>query len=274
MKIVNLMEDTPGSKGCLYEHGLSFYIETPKHKILLDTGTTAKTLGNADKLGIDITLTDTIVLSHGHYDHTGGVLAVVERNPDVCIYMQKSAGLDYYHLKDEEQRYIGIDKAILKLPQLKLLEGDFRIDDELSIFSKIQGRRLWPKGNLSLKRKVGEKFEQDIFEHEQCLVIAAEGKQILLSGCAHNGILNILERYSEIYHAEPDVVISGFHMMQKTPYTEEDIHNIKATAEELSCMHTKFYTGHCTGMEAFSIMKEIMGEQLVFVHSGDEIEIK
>lgn len=269
MKIVNLMEDTQGVENCIYEHGLCFYIETPKHKLLLDTGASDKILQNAEVLGVDLTRVDTLVLSHGHYDHSGGIMAVAERNPNMQIYMQSSAGLDYYH----GERYIGIDSNILKLPQVIFLEGAYRIDEELFLFSDIKGRRLWPKGNLSLQRIEGDCLVPDNFDHEQCLVIEAEEKRVLLSGCAHNGILNILDKYHEIFGGEPDVVISGFHMMQKTDYTEEDIQNIRETAKELQKMHTHFYTGHCTGLPAFEIMKEVMGDRLTFVHCGDTIRL-
>lgn len=267
MRIVNLMEDTQGAEGCVYEHGLSFYIETPKHKLLLDAGASDKLLHNAEVLEVDLTKVDTLVLSHGHYDHSGGILAVAKLNSSMQIYMQHSAGRDFYH----GERYIGIDKEILELPQLFPLDGDYVIDEELSVFSDMKGRRLWPKGNLVLQCLEGDCLLQDTFDHEQGLVIEAEGKKVLLSGCAHNGILNILDRFRALYHCNPDVVISGFHMMQKTDYTEEDICNIRETAIELSKMPTRFYTGHCTGVVAFEIMKEIMKEQLQYVHCGDII---
>lgn len=271
MKIINLMENTEGVAGCVYEHGLSFYIETPKHKILLDTGASDKILANAKVLGIDLSKVDTLVLSHGHYDHSGGILAVAAMNPHMKIYMQKNAVLDYFHPTPEEERYIGIDKAILELSEVVLLDGDRRLDEELSVFSNITGRRLWPQGNLTLKRKSETRFVQDCFDHEQCLVIEAEGQRILLSGCAHNGILNILDKYREVYGEEPDAVISGFHMMKKTDYTPEEMRNIRDTAEELKKYKSYFYTGHCTGLPAFSLLKEIMGDQLTYVHCGEEV---
>ena len=117
------------------------------------------------------------------------------------------------------------------------------------------------------------KFIQDEFVHEQYLVVEENGKKILISGCAHNGILNILEKYCEIYGAEPDAVISGFHMRKKSDYTEEDLTVIKEIAKELKQTETKYYTGHCTGELPYQIMKECMGEQLLYVHSGDEITL-
>ena len=92
------------------------------------------------------------------------------------------------------------------LPQIKLLNGDVVIDEELAIFSNVTGRELWPTGNLALKKKVGNDFVQDEFDHEQYLIVSEKcndavdkesltTKKVLISGCAHNGILNILEHY-------------------------------------------------------------------------------
>ena len=270
MKIINLIEDTPGREGCLYEHGLSFYVETGKHKILVDTGATDAFLINAENLGIDITKIDTVILSHGHYDHSGGLLAFAKKNTSAQIYMQQSAGEAYFGVRKDKKVYIGIDKEILELPGLHMIEGELELDEELSLFSGIMGRRMWPKSNLRLKKKAGNEYVQDDFAHEQCLVITVEGKNILLSGCAHNGILNILDRYRELYGATPDVVISGFHMVQKM-YRDEDIKRIQNTAEELKRYPTVFFTGHCTGKEAFDVMKAIMGDRLREIHSGTEV---
>lgn len=271
MRVVNLIENTEGQEGCLFEHGLSFYIETEKHKILVDTGKTDAFLQNAHVLGIDLTQVDTVIISHGHYDHAGGVMAFAEVNPHAKIYMRDNAGLDYIHVREGEERYIGIDKDILKLPQLVPVNGDQEIDEELYLFTDITGRRLWAKSNLELKRKNNLELVQDCFEHEQCLVLTQGEKRILLSGCAHNGILNILEKYQSIYHSFPDVVISGFHMAQKAEYTEEDVHVIRETARELKKTKSVYYSGHCTGKTAFDLMKDIMGDQLTAIHSGNTV---
>lgn len=274
MRIVTLIENTQGHPCCAYEHGLSLYIETEHHKLLLDTGATDAFLKNAEVLGIDLTEVDTVVLSHGHYDHGGGLPAFARLNPSARIYLRDTAGEDYCHPTEQENRHIGIDRDILKLPQCVPVAGDWEIDGELSLFTNITGRKHWPKGNLQLKRQVGDALLQDTFDHEQCLVITAGSRRVLLSGCAHNGILNILDCYRERYGGWPDLVVSGFHMMKKTPYTGEDEEDIRETARALKTTGALYYTGHCTGPEPYRLMKEIMGEQLRPLHAGEELNLE
>lgn len=274
MRILNLIENTEGAKDCLCEHGLSFYIETKKHKLLADTGASGAFLENAQRLGVDVREVDTVIVSHGHYDHAGGILEFAGQNPDAAIWMQRLAGGEYYHKNDTLEKYIGIDKRVKELPGVHWIDGNKRIDEELFLFSGVAGRRLWPSGNLELKVKKEDGFYQDDFGHEQYLVIEENQKKVLLSGCAHNGILNILTAFREIYGSDPDVVISGFHMRKKSGYTDKDIEMIKETAMELKKRNTRFYTGHCTGELPFRILKEYMGEQLSYVHSGEEVPVQ
>lgn len=271
MRIQNLIEDTKGENKCLFEHGLSFYIETPNHKLLVDAGASEKFIENAIKLNIDLTQVDTLILSHGHYDHSGGIIPFTTINPNAKIYIHENAAGDYYSEKPDRTYYAGIDKTIAELPQTIKINKDTKIDDELFVFTNVIGRRHWPAGNKKLKKLINGDFVQDEFDHEQYLVIKAKGKEILMSGCAHNGILNILDRYIELKGHEPDVIISGFHMMNFSEYAEEEIETIKQTAYELKKYRTRYYTGHCTGEPAFEIMKEILGEQIQYVRSGEEI---
>ena len=267
MKIITIIENTSLRSDICPEHGLSVYIETEKHKIISDTGASPLTWQNAKNIGLDVSKADTVIISHGHFDHAGGLMSLAKIAPQADVYMQKSALGNFCH----GEKYIGIDPKIRELPKLHLINGDVKIDDEISLFSDIKGRRLWPQSNIGLTELVNGEYIQDSFRHEQVLVIRCEEKYLLISGCAHNGILNVLDRFREIYDRDPDIVISGFHMMKKSDYTDEEINNIKDTAYELTRMKTRFYTGHCTGQPAFDIMKEIMGSQLTQLHSGEAI---
>ena len=275
MRIINLIENTEGNSVCLYAHGLSFYIETEKHKLLLDIGPSEETVYNASVLGICV---DTVVLSHGHYDHSGGIIPFSKINNKALIYMQESALDDYYADDGEDAperfRYIGIDKKIARLQQVRLIDGDFKIDDELELFTIKQRTHKLPFTNDRLLVRREDGFHKDDFGHEHFLVIRQPGKTVLLSGCAHNGMLSILDEYMRRYGKAPDLVISGFHLMKKTEYSDAEIREIEDTAKGLNRYPTRFVTCHCTGMAAFDIMKEVMGEKLEYVHSGESVKLR
>lgn len=91
MRIINLVENELGDSGCEAAHGLSFYVETDNHKLLFDSSPSEVVLQNAQKLGVNLATVDTVILSHGHYDHSGGILPFVEINPRAKIYMQQNA---------------------------------------------------------------------------------------------------------------------------------------------------------------------------------------
>lgn len=264
MKITILTENTQGTLGTTAEHGLSVYVETKEHYLLSDTGASDALLSNAKVLGIDLEAVDTLVLSHGHYDHCGGVMAFAGANGKADIYIREGADGAFY---DNTGKYIGIDQRIMGLTKLHVIKGDVQIDDELFLFGDVKGRKLFPFGNAKiLKEENGLRFP-DTFEHEQNLVVKENGKRVLISGCAHCGIVNILERFCEIYGEEPDVVITGFHLMKKTAYNEEELELIRQTARALKMTKTLYYSGHCTG-EAVNDLKEIMGDQLQLLHTG------
>lgn len=276
MRIVNLIENTEGHNGCLPAHGLSFYVETGQHRLLMDLGPSEDTLRNAETLGIDLSGVDTVVLSHGHYDHSGGILSFAKQNDRAVIYMQENADGDYYadeSVRDGEQylKYIGIDKEISHLPNVRAIRGNYKIDEALSLFQIQKRTHELPFTNKRLLVKQGDTYVRDDFPHEQYLVIAEGRQHVLLSGCAHNGILSILDEYRRLYGGDPDLVISGFHLMKQTAYTEHQTQEIRAIAEELKGYQTKLITCHCTGLPAYEIMKDILGPQLSYCHTGDEI---
>ena len=277
MRIINLIENTEGPSGCAYAHGLSFYVETKKHRMLLDLGPSGETLQNAQIRGIDLKKVDTVILSHGHYDHSGGILPFAGINDQALIYMQETAVGDYFSDRGksapERYEYIGIDKDIAKLPQVRFLQGDNQLDEELELFTIKNRSHKLPSSNKRILVRKGDLLQCDDFVHEQFLVIRQGKTRILMSGCAHSGILSIMDAFCDKYGKEPDLVISGFHLMKKAEYTGDEIRESEEIAEELKKYSTRFITCHCTGLPAFDRMKAIMGDQLTYVHSGEEIDI-
>ena len=273
MRIVNLVENTLGREGCVPAHGLSLYVETGNRRLLLDTGPSALLLKNARVLDVDLARVDAVILSHGHYDHTGGISAFCALNPEAPVYLRRGADGDFWSESGDSPHPIGMDLAAASLPQLVRQDRDAWIAPDLFLFGGVTGRKYWPQGNRKLFRKTGGQYVQDDFSHEQSLLIRENGKSVLLSGCAHSGVLNILERCLSLCGAAPDVMISGFHMMKKSgEYTPEELDVIRGTARALLSWPSVFYTCHCTGLPAYQIMKEIMGDRLRYFACGDTLE--
>lgn len=279
MRITCLMENTVGNGLCQVEHGLSIYIEMENRTVLVDTGASSLFTKNANKLGVDLTKVETLFLSHGHYDHGGGILDFHKINLEANIVIQEKAFGEFWHSSENVEKYIGLEPTIKEISNLVLLDGDcaYCENGEILIFTlnHVQQENLvcWPKGNRSLKEYRNGEYIQDKFEHEQYIVLKEKEKTVLVSGCAHNGILNILNEYKNKYGDYPNALISGFHMRKKNGYEKEDFEMVEDTAKKLKETGILCYTGHCTGEEPFEAMKKIMGEQLQYLHCGDVIEI-
>lgn len=274
MHIVNLVENTPGAPGCMTAHGLSLWVETCRHRLLMDFGPSDAAVRNAGILGIDLSTAEMAFLSHGHYDHSDGLSSFASVNATAPVYLRPEAVGSYYSGSAEmgTLHYIGMNPSLAAFSRFNFQEaGYWKLDEELSVFSGVSGRRHWPESNLRLSVQTGERLEQDSFAHEQYLVIKEESSAVLLSGCAHNGILNILDRFRELYGGCPTHVISGFHMMKSAPYTDKEKETIRSIARELCSLPCLFYTCHCTGPEAYDMMKEIMGDQLRYFPTGGEL---
>lgn len=283
MKIIVLMENTISEeylectgeetgiirKNLKAEHGLSLYIETEAHKLLVDTGASGGFIENAANLNVDLKAVDTIFLSHGHYDHGGGIMAFHDINPTAPVYIRENAFFPYYHKKKDGLKYIGLDPHTFQLPQVVTVDGNKRLDEELSLFTNVTGAYPRPLGNRTLVDSTGA---PDSFSHEQYLLIRSQGRSVLVSGCAHNGILNIMEEARHLYGAYPDIVLSGFHTFMPA-YTEQDYESIRELGRELLKYPTLFFTGHCTGEEPFAILKEILGNRLDRLATGRVISI-
>ena len=254
MKIVTLMENTSCQENLVCEHGLSLYLETENHKILFDAGQSAAFADNAEKLGVDLKYVDFAVLSHGHYDHGGGLGKFLECNKSAPVYVSSHAFEPHY----SRNGYIGLDLSLESNERIVFASQDIKLAKGVILYQI----GCEPMDTSGLEMEENGLRKPDDFRHEQYLMIEEKRKRILISGCSHKGILNIMETF------KPDILVGGFHFMKIT-----DTPWLKAAAEKLLAYDTVYYTGHCTGQAQYAYLKEIMGDKLHYLSTGTVLEI-
>lgn len=275
MKITCLAENTSHTEGIGAEHGLSLFIETEKNNILFDTGQTGLFAENAEKLGISLDTVNMVFISHGHYDHTGGLLRFVDINKTAPVYIHKKAFEAHWHTYDDgtPPRYIGISGVVSDDPRLILTYKTEELSDGIYTLTDVKGDRCCPATNSCLSVSSDEGYSADDFSHEQSLVIRENGRYILVCGCAHKGIINILDKFYEQFGCEPYAVIGGFHTMRKSGLNDRDKAVIKDISAELDKMTADFYTCHCTGEEAAALFAAYTDDKVKYISAGDSIYI-
>lgn len=274
MKIFTLMENTAVSPEFVSSHGLSFYIETKNHKILFDMGPDGRFLENAKKLGVDISKVDIAILSHGHYDHGGGIETFLEANTRAFVHIQKKAVEDFYaHDPDGSRRYIGLPEAVKNNPRLVSHTGDYKLSADLQIFAGVTGRECYSPANDSLYVSMNGRHIQDLFMHEQNLLIKEGSKMVLIAGCAHNGIVNILRKAERFAPSGINYALGGMHLKGEWGASGEKQMLCRKMADSLNKKNCKFYTCHCTGEDAYEFLHEEMGDRMLYLAAGSVIEL-
>lgn len=263
-----LMENTLASaaeaSSLCCEHGLSLYIETGKHKLLFDMGQSAAFADNAEKLGVDLSAVDLAVLSHGHYDHGGGLARFLETNSTASVYLSNHAFEPHYNGIEKD---IGLDRSLEQSDRLIFTAMDVGLDQGMKLYMAENREGSYPldPAGLQMAAEDGTLIPED-FRHEQYLMIHENGKRILFSGCSHRGILNIMEWF------QPDILIGGFHFSKIDPHGKER-YRLDQAAEILSRYDCTYYTCHCTGQGQYDYLKEKMGDRLHYLATGQTLHL-
>lgn len=264
MKITALVENK--SKCELKpKHGLSLYIETQNHKILFDLGPDNTLFENAKARGINLSVIDTVIVSHGHMDHGGALKRFLQINTTAKVYVQRKAFESHYSKFLFLKVSVGLNKEFENHPQVILIDDDFQIDNELSLFIVESTSKCYSNANDSLYTQ----NIKDDFSHEQNLVIQ-EQQTALIMGCGHAGIVNIMKR-AEQYH--PTRCVGGYHLfnpLTKKTVSTELLSEIAKELEQYS--QTQFYTCHCTGTVAFDFLSQRLSN-FFYLSCGETIEI-
>jgi 7,8-dihydropterin-6-yl-methyl-4-(beta-D-ribofuranosyl)aminobenzene 5'-phosphate synthase len=291
MKIFTLIEDSKKDGRLINEFGLSFLIETRHNRILLDTGTTGAFADNADTLGVDLDRVDAAVLSHGHFDHGGGLERLFEQT-DVPVYMHKDAGAPYFVnisatlpvsigklayplVKGSKllSRQAGLDGQVLNkyTDRITYVDEPVQIRPDVFLLTHIEKKHPIPLGNRFLFKVDNNRLVPDTFDHEMALVIREDDEVVLFSGCCHCGVLNMVDAVNQAFEEPLRAVVGGFHLKYR-PFKDDvagQPSDVISMASQLDALGVKsVYTGHCTGKGAYDLLEQGLREKLSSFYTG------
>ncbi|WP_411681430.1 MBL fold metallo-hydrolase [Clostridium thailandense] len=280
MKITILIENNKdNSSDLINEHGLSLYIEKDDTRILFDTGKSDNFIKNAVKLGINLKDVDLVVLSHGHTDHGGGLLAFLKINSKAKIYMKRKVQEKYFTGFLLFKKNISISRNIFEKysNRIEYVDSFTEIVKDIFIITDINKHYKIPDGNKYLFVKDGNRLVKDSFDHELIMVIKENEAICMFTGCSHNGTVNMIESVNSFFpHAHIRALIGGFHLV-KIPAIDA----IGPSKEEIDLLVDKIiskninevYTGHCTGEKSYKKLKHFLGDKIQYMKTGTQIQI-
>ncbi|MDN3611971.1 MBL fold metallo-hydrolase [Vibrio ostreicida] len=261
------------------ERGLSFHIKTMGQQILFDAGSSSAFCDNAILLNIKIEEVDAAIISHRHHDHCNGVTHFLDRNCKAPVYFRECTETDYRFKAFGFKSNVGLDKTLLKKSgdRFIFINKMTEIRPNVFIITSLSRKYEQPKGNKYLFTDSGDGCKPDTFDHELLLVIKEEDGLIIFTGCAHSGVLNMIETATEQFpNTRIKAVVGGFHLVGLPLFnsiggTKKDIESMGETM--LTYPIDKFYTGHCTGMKAYQILKGVLGDSLEHFPTGRSVVI-
>lgn len=267
LEVTILVENTVEKRKLLAEHGLSFYFKYNEQQYLFDTGQGEVLFSNAQKMGIDLEKINTVFLSHGHDDHTGGLKKLLEINPEVRVFAHSEIFLPKYKKTAAGLEFIGTE---LEKSQIKNFEAaETAIAAEAGVYNT--GEIPAPRETYINPRYVVEKDGKEItdpFNDDTSLYIETESGIVILLGCSHKGVKNIInEIRAEIGDKKIAAVLGGMHLKRASRETLEDLIDYfkDLDFEILAPMH-------CTGREAAVKFKEAFGDRVQLASVGDKFE--
>lgn len=248
MKITILTENRKCDNNCINEDGLSIYIEINNNKLLLDSGITDAFLRNSKTLGINLDEVNTIVLSHGHWDHGNGLKYI---NTKKTLILHPECYLERYSLK-RNMAFAGINETreeLLRKFELIETKDPYKIFDDVWFLGQINRKFEVPVKNLPTVLKE-EKID---YLYDDCggIAIKTENGIVVFSSCSHSGIDNIIEQAKQITKEDRVIaVIGGFHLKEINAYTDQVIQYFRDNNVQSA------YMGHCTSDEVIEYFKE------------------
>ena len=262
-----LSDNRTNNKLLQTEHGLSIYLECPSGKYLLDTGASDLFIRNAKVLGIDLADVDYCLISHGHNDHIGGLPYFLKLNSKAKVILSGAIpGTEYASMRRYQHSLTG-DVDFSQDKDRFVFVNESSNVGAVKVYANIDKQNSLPLGNKNLLcSDAAGQFMPDNFIHELAFVIDG----VLFTGCAHSGILNILQSID----VPISLSIGGFHLLDshldQSYENDEQLNRIAVCLHE-DYPHVQFYTGHCTGDHCYDMLSQSNNTHIHQFHCGEEI---
>lgn len=265
MKITIIVDNYTTKRDFIAEHGFSALIETEQQKILFDTGQGRALLHNLKTKGIDPKNIGTIILSHGHYDHAGGIKPFSKKNNQFELFVHPAALHPKYQIIKKLKKHIGL-KTNLSEFNTKFYVDPVEISPGIIYSGEIPKTNKWELTETIYYRKINGKLEKDPFQDDVSLYIITDKGLVVLTGCAHSGIINIVQYGMKITGINNlHGIIGGMHLKNASNK------RIERTVQLIAGMDPEFVTiSHCTGiLPGIEFVKKI-GKRVIFTEVSSE----
>jgi len=262
-----------GQAGAIAEHGWAVYLESNNGNYLFDTGQGKAIINNSLYFKKDLSIIKGIIISHHHWDHTGGLFDVLQQTGQVNVYSHPDIFKDSFSVRRDNKRNIGIPfrRAVLenKGAEFVFNTKPVEIMPDMILSGEIPRQTLFEKGDKKLMVKSKNGYIQDNLPDDQTLFIKTEKGLFIILGCSHSGIVNIINHAIKITGEEHiHTIIGGTHLGPADKQTrEKTIESLKQFDIE------KIGVSHCTGLEMSARLLYEFGDRFFFCNVGTVVEI-
>lgn len=281
MKIAVLLEnsvspDAVGKEKLVSAHGLSIHIERDRNNILFDVGPDGSFIENALIMGIELSSVDTVIISHGHSDHGGGLEPFFRINDKAIVYMHKLVMEPILSTaRERAPKDIGLNRELIERyrNRIRFIDSSAVLAPGLTIYTCIGEQFPRPETNNNLFREIDGVLVPDDFRHEIVLSIEEKGETVIFTGCSHSGIVNMVRKVlEEEKKSDIKAVFGGFHLHSPSRKLNVSHEYLEKLTGELAALNTVFYTGHCTGDHNYARIKDVLGDKLQGMNTGQVLD--
>jgi 7,8-dihydropterin-6-yl-methyl-4-(beta-D-ribofuranosyl)aminobenzene 5'-phosphate synthase len=280
LRITLLVEDSVSMEkpDLIAKHGLSFLVEVSVagtvSRILMDAGPPPDiALQNADTISADMREVDAIIISHGHYDHAGGLLKILKRIGRAVPVVTHPRVFNPKFACKPSLRFIGLefDQSLIRSARgvLLLARNSVKILNGVVTSGEIARETTFEKAEGFWTVEDGRFIKDQIIDDQALLINVKDKGLVVITGCAHSGIINTVTHAQKITGVNSiDAIVGGFHL------AKADEKRIQASIEDLAKINPRtIYPCHCTGSETIHRLVNALGDRCRPIHTGDVIEL-